>query len=160
MSDTGTKQDTPDTDDSSTKDESTPQNPPEKTFTQAQVEKIMGKEKNDGRRSVFQELGIDPADTTTIDEIKKVIQDKKPEAQKLAEQQIQQQEAIKQAQHRAFLAECKAELLAAGVQKEYIDDAMALLAVKKQDGMDITAEVESLKENRKFLFESPDDDDS
>jgi hypothetical protein len=39
MSETDTTQNTPDPNDSSTEDESTQQNPPEKTFKQFQVEK-------------------------------------------------------------------------------------------------------------------------
>ena len=121
--------------------------PAGKTFTQDDVTKMMAKEKSQGRSNALRELGLDPKDTASIDEIKKFLQSKKPEAQVLAEQQIEQQKKIDEANQRAFLAEVKAELMQAGVQTSFLDDAMALLTAKVQAAgeSDFPAAIETLK---------------
>jgi len=120
----------------------------EKTFSQAEVTKMMAREKSQGRSAMLRELGIDPKDSNAIDEVKKYLHSKKPEAQVLAEQQIEQQRKIDEANQRAFLAEVKAELMQSGVQASCLDDAMALLTTKVQvadDSSEISAVIETLK---------------
>jgi len=117
-----------------------------KTFTQDEVSKMMTKEKIQGRNAVLNELGIDPKNTATMDEIKKFIESKKPESQKLAEQQIEQSNKLKELEQRAFIAEMKAEIMQAGVQLSFIDDAVALIMAKKTDDtFDVSAEIDTIK---------------
>ena len=123
-----------------------PKSGEEKTFTQTEVSKIMAREKNQGRTAVYKELGIDPKNTDTIDEIKNYIQSKKPESQKLAEQKVAEAAKIKEAEQRAFIAEVKAEIMQSGVQLAYLDDAMALVTAKKTDDtFDLSAAIENIK---------------
>ena len=131
----------------STPPDLTPGNKPaEKTFTQDEVSKMMTREKSQGRAAVLKDLGIDPKDKDTVEEIKKYLQSKKPESQKLAEQQIAETAKIKEAEQRAFQAEAKAEIMQAGVQRDYLDDAMALVLAKKtDDAFDLTAAIENIK---------------
>jgi hypothetical protein len=127
--------------------------PPENTFTQAEVNRMLAREKNDGRRSAYKDLGIDPKNTADIAEIKELIASRKPESQKLAEKQIEENNRFQEMQARAFLAEVKAEILQAGIQKDYIDDASALLSARKNDeGFDIAEAVETMKTKYPIWF--------
>ena len=138
-----------------TADSGQQQTAPAKTFTQEDVNKMMAREKNQGRSSALKELGIDPKDTATIDEIKKLLESKKPESQKLAEQQIEHQNRIQAAEQRAFLAEVKAEMMQSGVQRDYLDDAMALVMAKKTgDEFDLNAEIGTLKTKYPVWFDA------
>jgi hypothetical protein len=118
----------------------------EKTFLQSEVNKMMAREKSQGRTAAYRDLGIDPKDTDKIDEIKKFLQSKKPDAQVFAEKQIEQQNKINEANQRAFLAEVKAEIMQSGIQLSYLDDAMALVMAKKTDDtFDLPAAIDTIK---------------
>jgi hypothetical protein len=118
----------------------------EKTFTQTEVSRFLTKEKNQGRAAAYRDLGIDPKDSAAIQKIKDWIAEQKPESQKLAEKQIEENNQLKDAEHRAFLAEIKAEILTAGIQPGYIDDATALIAVKQNDAeFDLQKTIETIK---------------
>jgi hypothetical protein len=127
--------------------------PPEKTFTQADVNKIGAREKLDGRNAALKELGIDPKDSATVEELKKYLQSKKPESQVLAEQQIEQSNKIKEAEHRAFIAEVKAEMMQGGVQADCLDDAMALVVAKLAGDIgELPAVIENIKTKYPIWF--------
>jgi len=128
----------------------------EKTFTQDEVSKMMGKlsakETNQGRNAALKDLGIDPKDTATIDEIKKFVQSKKPEAQVLAEKELELQNKIRDAEQRAFTAEVKATIMQSGANPEYIDDITALVTARGTDSDNLTETVEAVKTKYPAFF--------
>ena len=136
-----------------TADSGQQQTAPAKTFTQEDVNKMMAREKNQGRSSALKELGIDPKDTATIDEIKKLLESKKPESQKLAEQQIEHQNKIQAAEQRAFLAEVKAGIMLAGANPDYIDDVIAIVTARETNSENLTETVEAVKTKYPAFFQ-------
>ena len=128
--------------------------PPEKTFSQSEVEKMMLREKTQGRSALLKELGIDPKNAATLDEIKQFVQSKKPEAHIEAEKLQAAQQKIQEAETKAFHAEVKAEILQAGINKEYLDDALALIAAKCTDSDSLMAQVEAVKTKYPVWFSS------
>lgn len=106
---------------------------PEKTFTQDQVSKMMAKEKNQGRNSVYKELGIDPKDAKQLESLKNYIESQKTDAQKAAEKALLDNKAIEEANQRARVAEIKAEVLMLGIKPQYAEDAVTLALSKTSD---------------------------
>jgi len=117
----------------------------EKIFSQEEVSKMMSREKKDGRNALLKDFGVDPSDAAAIDEIKKFVQSKKPEVQIEAEKQLEAQRKVQEAETKAFHAEVKAEILQAGINREYLDDALALITAKCTDSDDLMETVEAVK---------------
>lgn len=127
-------------------------NEPEKTFTQAQVNKMMAKEKQQGKSSVYKELGINPEDKAAVAAIKAFIDAQKTKEQKEAEQKSESESKVNEAEARAAKAEAKATALAAGANPEFVDDIVALAMVKVDDDNDVESVIEELKEKYSFWF--------
>lgn len=62
-----------------------------KTFTQEQVNKMMTREKNQGRNAVYKELGINPKDSKSIAMVKALIDSQKTDEEKQVEQESENQ---------------------------------------------------------------------
>ena len=137
----------------------------EKTFTQKDVNRMMTREKNQGRNSVYNELGIDPNDTKSIELIKTIIDAQKGQAQEagntgnVAEQQNEQ---LAEAEHRAAVAEAKAEAMVLGVKPQFVDDVVTLATVRiaEQEGAEFKTIIGELKQKYPIWFGNIDCDDS
>ena len=99
----------------------------EKTFTQDQVNRMMTREKNQGRNAVYKELGIDPKDTKTVAQFKAFIESQKTEEQKAAEKESADKAKQAESEHRVAVAEAKAEAMMMGVKPQYVEDAVTFL---------------------------------
>ena len=130
-----------------------------KTFSQDDVTRMMTREKQQGRNAVFNELGIDPNDTKTIEMVKTIMaaqkQDEEPPVAPSAD--------LIEAQHRADVAEAKAEAMMLGAHPKFVDDIVTLATAKLQDSdeTDFKTVVSQIKEKYPVWFgESGSDDDS
>lgn len=133
--------------------------PAGKTFSQDDVTRMMTREKQQGRNAVFNELGIDPNDTKTIEMVKAIMaaqkQDEEPPVAPSAD--------LIEAQHRADVAEAKAEAMMLGAQPKFVDDIVTLATAKLQDSdeTDFKTVVSQIKEKYPVWFgEGESDDDS
>lgn len=133
--------------------------PAGKTFSQDDVTRMMTREKQQGRNAVFNELGIDPNDTKTIEMVKAIMaaqkQDEEPPVAPSAD--------LIDAQHRADVAEAKAEAMMLGAQPKFVDDIVTLATAKLQnsDETDFKTVVSQIKEKYPVWFgEGGSDDDS
>lgn len=132
--------------------------PTGKTFSQDDVTRMMTREKQQGRNAVFNELGIDPNDTKTIEMVKAIMaaqkQDEEPPVAPSAD--------LVEAQHRADVAEAKAEAMMLGAQPKFVDDIVTLATAKLQDSdeTDFKTVVSQIKEKYPVWFgEGGSDDD-
>ncbi len=132
----------------------------EKTFTQAEVSRMMTKEKQQGRASAYKELGIDPSDTNTVSMFKAFIEAQKTTEQKANEQKAENNAKLAQAEEKARIAEAKATALKLGVKSECVDDVVALAITKVTDGTDVDAIINDFKSKYSFWFTDSEDDDS
>lgn len=133
--------------------------PAGKTFSQDDVTRMMTREKQQGRNAVFNELGIDQNDTKTIEMVKAIMaaqkQDEEPPVAPSAD--------LIEAQHRADVAEAKAEAMMLGAQPKFVDDIVTLATAKLQDSdeTDFKTVVSQIKEKYPVWFgEGGSDDDS
>ena len=145
-----------DGDDNSQSDDNQPAG---KTFSQDDVTRMMTREKQQGRNAVFNELGIDPNDTKTIEMVKAIMaaqkQDEEPPVAPSAD--------LVEAQHRADVAEAKAEAMMLGAQPKFVDDIVTLVTAKLQDSdeTDFKTVVSQIKEKYPVWFgEGGSDNDS
>lgn len=132
----------------------------DKTFTQEQVNRMMTREKNQGRNAVYKELGIDPKDTKMVNMFKAFVESQKTDEQKAAEKETENQTKMNEAEQRAQVAEAKAEAMMLGVKTQYVDDVVTLALAKMTEDSDLKTIIGEFKTKYPVWFgESSDDED-
>lgn len=130
-----------------------------KTFSQEDVNRMMAKEKQQGRNAVFNELGINPDDADAISLIKALMAAKGANEGDGGNQGDNSAE-LAQAQERARIAEMKADAMKAGVKVQYVDDAVDLVRARYSDeNNDFNAILNELKSKYAIWFEDTEEDD-
>lgn len=133
----------------------------DKIFTQVQVNRMMTREKNQGRNAAYKELGIDPKDSKTIAMVKEWIDSQKTDEQKAAENNAEVQNKMNEAEQRAQVAEAKAEAMMLGVKTQYVDDVVTLALAKMTEDSDLKTIIGEFKTKYHAWFsESSDEDDN
>jgi len=131
-----------------------------KTFTQDQVNRMMTREKNQGRNAVYKELGIDPKDSKTINMFKAFIESQKTDEQKASEKEAENQSKMNEAEKRAQVAEAKAEAMMLGVKSQYVEDVVTLALAKMTEDSDLKTIIGEFKTKYPVWFgESSEEDD-
>lgn len=115
-----------------------------KTFTQEQVNRMMTREKNQGRAAALRELGIDPKDAKAMAMVKALVASQKTDEQRAAEEAAAADAKQRENDRRVAVAEAKAEAMAMDAQPQYVDDIVAL-AMSKMDAMAEAGETGDLK---------------
>ena len=130
-----------------------------KTFTQEQVNKMMTREKKQGRSAALKELGIDPKDSKMVAMVKALIESQKTDEQKAAEKDAENQTKMNEAEQRAQVAEAKAEAMMLGVKTQYVDDVVALTLAKMTEDSDLKTIIGEFKTKYPVWFGESEDDD-
>lgn len=130
-----------------------------KTFTQEQVNKMMTREKNQGRNAALKELGIDPKDSKMVAMVKALIESQKTDEQKAAEKDAENQTKMNEAERRAQVAEAKAEAMMLGVKTQYVDDVVTLALAKMTEDSDLKTIIGEFKTKYPVWFGESEDDD-
>lgn len=144
--------DTPDNDDSEqeVEDPEGIQEPEkEKTFSQDEMRRVAAREKRQGRQAVLNSLGVkSEADLKKIvDAYNRFMQADSPEEKK----KIQGNSDMEQLERRALLAESKVAALAMGVNKDSVDDAIAIAMMKAQvSGDEVSDVLEDMKKDKAY----------
>lgn len=129
-------------------------NKSEKTFTQAQVNRMMAREKAQGRASVYNELGIKSGDKKMIQMFRSFMDSQKTDEEKDAEKEMDAQNKLNELTQRAVIAEAKAAAMMAGVKSQYVEDAVVLALAKiegNEDG-DVTTVLNEFKTKYPIWF--------
>lgn len=132
---------------------------PAKTFTQEQVNKMMAKEKSQGRIAALNELGVNPKDAASLAKVKEFIESQKTDDQKIQEKRLEEQAALNEANKRAVIAEAKAEAMVLGAKSQYVDDLVTLALSKVSEDSDMKTLLGELKIKYPVWFESANDND-
>lgn len=130
-----------------------------KTFTQDQVNRMMTREKNQGRNAVYKELGIDPKDSKTVAMFKAFVESQKTDEQKASEKEAENQSKMNEAEQRAQVAEAKAEAMMLGVKTQYVDDVVTLALAKMTEDSDLKTIIGEFKTKYPVWFGESEDDD-
>ena len=134
----------------------------EKTFTQEEVNRMMAREKKQGRAALLKELGYED-EKAAINASKSYnawLQAQKSDDEKAADEKAANDRALKEAQAKAELSEAKVEAMMLGCQPAYVEDVIALAVAKKTDDGDFKTIIGDLKKKYPVWFgESSDDDE-
>lgn len=130
-----------------------------KTFTQEQVNKMMTREKNQGRNAAYKELGIDPKDQKMVKMFKAFIDSQKSDEEKAAEAESENQAKVTEAEQRALVAEAKAEAMMLGVKSQYVEDVVTLALAKMTDDSDLKTIIGEFKTKYPVWFGESDEKD-
>ena len=119
-----------------------------KTFTQAELSAVAANEKKQGKQSIMNLFGVkDEKEAKAQAEAFKKWQ----ESQKDLETKLKDsQTSLNEANTKAAAAENKLTLMMAGVNKDSIDDALAIAALKVTDDKDLNAVIEEMKKEPKY----------
>ena len=133
-----------------------------KSFSQDEVNRMMAKEKQQGRNSVFNELGINPDDSETMELIKALIAVKSNSGSNNSGKEMAQNNAdFEAAKERAVIAELKLDAIKAGVSPQYVDDAVDLaLARFTGENDDINTILSELKPKYPIWFNDSDESEN
>lgn len=97
----------------------------EKTFTQSDVTAMMTKEKQEGRNSAYNALGIDPNDKDLVNMVKNFVASQKPATDH--DDGSSNSAELEDALRRAHEAEVKVECMAAGAKADILNEVTVLV---------------------------------
>lgn len=133
---------------------------PEKTFTQAEVTRMMTREKKQGRSSVYNELGLDEKSAKAeIEAFRKWRESQQTEDEKTAAEKAEAERKVAEAEERALKAEAKATAMKMGIKKEFVDDVIILATSKLSDDTDLETVISEIKTKFPNFTESANDGD-
>lgn len=130
-----------------------------RSFSQEQVNRMMTREKKQGRAAAYKELGIDPKDTKMVKMFQAFVNSQKTDEQKAAERDAEILAKQSEAERRAVMAEAKAEAMMLGIKSQYVEDAVTLAMSKVSDDTDLKTILNELKEKYNLWFEPGEDSD-
>lgn len=133
----------------------------EKTFTQEEVNRMMAREKKQGRAALLKELGYED-EKTAINASKSYnawLEAQKSDEQKAADKESANNKALKEAQAKAELSEAKVEAMMLGCQPAYVEDVIALAMAKKTEDGDYKTIIGDLKKKYPVWFNEASDDE-
>lgn len=126
-----------------------------KTFTQAEINRMMTAEKNQGRMAILKELGLegDAKDAKKLIDAYKADQEaKKTETQKKDDAIKDLTEKEKAAVEKAAKIEAKFTAVEAGVNMEFLDDVLAIATIKVTETKDLKTVIEEMKTKYPSFF--------
>ena len=129
---------------------------PPRTFTQEEVNRMMAKEKNEGRKAILKELGIENVDDAknNLSEYAKLKEAQMSELDKATQAQKKLEGEKAAAVKAQEVAEGKLKLLTEGCNKENLDEALVLVMSKVSDATDFDTALKQVKEKVPSLFTS------
>lgn len=148
-----------------------------KTFSQDDLNRIMAREKKQGKRSVFKDLGLDPNDEDSIDKVKDFVSklsqkdkgdsgDANKRTRSSADRELL--DKVKKLEERTRSAELKSNMMTYGVKSDYLDDMLTLVKsrldeIEDEDGEPIKSQLKKLvneykKKNPSWFLEKKSDD--
>lgn len=125
----------------------------ERTFTQAEVNAMMAREKNDGRRSVLAELGLGDdleAAKKSVEGYNKYLEAQKTEAEKQAEAIQKANKASEDAMARAAKAEAKLTAISKGVKSDVVEDVVVIALQKVSKDKSLEAVLDEMAKNEAY----------
>lgn len=133
----------------------------ERTFTQEEVNRMMAREKKQGRAALLKELGYKD-EKSAISASKTYsawLEAQKTEEQKAADKEAESEKELLKAKARAEEAEAKVEAMKLGCKPENVDDVIALAMAKKTDDGDFKTIIGELKKKYSVMFETSGEED-
>lgn len=124
----------------------------EKTFTQSQVSAMMTKEKKEGKMSILKSLGFsnEKEAKDAIALLNALQNSQKSDKEKLDDANEKSQIKLNEVEARAIAAESKLICLENGVDKDCLDDVMAIASSKVDDDNSLEDVIKAMKKDSKY----------
>ena len=129
--------------------------PKAKSFSEDEVSKKLSAKEAE----VYKTLGLNPNDKESVEEFKKFMESKKSDSEKKIEKKVSEMQEAKENETRILIAETKAEVMVAGVQAQFVDDAVTLILANKKPDDDIKTIVSSFKKKYPAWFDKESSDE-
>lgn len=129
--------------------------PKAKSFSEDEVSKKLSAKEAE----VYKTLGLNPNDKESVEEFKKFMESKKSDSEKEVEKKVSEMQEAKENETRILIAETKAEVMVAGVQAQFVDDAVTLILANKKPDDDIKTIVSSFKKKYPAWFDKESSDE-
>lgn len=123
-----------------------------KTFTQSDVNAMLKREKEAAKKALLKELGVEDATSAKegLAKYKEILEKDKTDVQKATEALSTSEQARKEAEAKAALAEAKVEILSAGCNPDYLEDVIILAMARVTDDKDVKSVVADMKKDAKY----------
>lgn len=135
-----------------------------KTFTQEQLTAMMTKEKKEGRRAVLSSLGVKSEKELKdlVDLARQTLESSLSDDEKNDKKNKELEDSISEAERRAMEAENKLACVLAGVDKDSIDDVIAIAKQRMTDDKKLEVVLGEMKKEPKYngFFKTNTDDAS
>lgn len=127
-------------------------NKQERTFTQEEVNKMMAREKKQGKSSVLKSLGFKSEEEAqnAVKMLNTLLDLQKTPEDKANDKATKAEDEKKDAERRATAAENKLSCLMAGVDKDSVEDALAIALLKVSDDKSLDKVLEEMKKEKKY----------
>lgn len=130
----------------------------EKTFTQAEVNKMMSREKKQGRFALLKELGFKNVDDAKNFYNKYKSQEDANKTDEQKQNEVNSQNA--ELQNKLATAQAQVAAMKFGAKSEYVDDVITLALAKLNDENDDLNEIfGEIKTKHSYMFISKDEDE-
>lgn len=124
----------------------------QKTFTQEEVNRMMTREKKEGKKSILTSLGFKTEDEAkSAVKLLNALMDSQKTPEDKANDKANKSEADKdEAERRAERAENKLACVMAGVSKDSVDDVLAIALLKVSDDKSLEKVLEDMKKESRY----------
>lgn len=124
----------------------------ERTFTQSEMTAIGTREKNQGKNSILKLFGCkdEKAAKAEAEEFKKWKESQLTDSEKKDKAIKQLQDSTAESEARAVAAENKLSAIQAGVNRDSVDDALAIALLKVTDDKDLDTVFEEMKKEPRY----------
>lgn len=128
----------------------------EKTFTQTEVNAMMAKEKEQGRKSILKELGVEDIKNAKqgLEDYKKYLESQKTDLEKAQDAAREAEKSRKALEAEMIVSNQKFAALAAGCPAEKVDDVCVLARTRMSDTVTFEQALEQVKQGYPDLFNS------
>lgn len=123
-----------------------------KTFTQDEVNRMMTREKNQGKNSILKSLGFKTEEEAkkAMDLYNALIESQKSQDEKASDELNSKSAELEEQTRRAEEAENKLLCFQFGVNKDSIEDVLAIAMTKVNDKDDLNSVLKSMKKETKY----------
>jgi len=126
----------------------------EKTYTQAEVNAMMAREKKQGKNSILKALGLSTVEEgrAAIDAGRNAANANKSEEQQASEALSAERTARTKAENDLTAANRKISVMKAGYNPAYVDDVVAVASTKVTEDKDFETVIEEMKTSHPFFL--------
>lgn len=126
----------------------------EKTFTQTEVNAMMAKEKDQGRKAILKELGVEDVKNAkdALDKYKEYLESQKSDLQKAQDAAAESEKNKKLLEDELNSTNQKLAVLMAGCPSEKVDDVVVLARARMNDKTSFEQAIELVKQGYPEMF--------